>query len=225
MVEKVLVDGENIGAKTSYTFENVTKEHTISSTFKKQANNIDIPIVPDIPRINKVKKIYLNGLSTQIAAGKKLKLTATILPANATNKKLLWKSSNQKVATVTQSGVVILPKKGAGKKATITAMALDGSGVYATWKVTSMTGIVKSIKLTGAKQVKAGKNIKIKTQIKTTKKANKKLKWTSSNIKYATVTASGVVKTKKAGKGKKVKITAMATDGSGKKATITIKMK
>lgn len=190
-------------------------------TFKKQENNIDIPIVPDIPRINKVKKIYLNGLFAQIAAGKKLKLTATILPVNATNKKLLWKSSNQKVATVTQSGVVTLPKKGAGKKATITAMALDGSGVYATWKVTSMTGIVKSIKLTGAKQVKAGKNVKIKT----TKKANKKLKWTSSNIKYATVTASSVVKTKKAGKGKKVKITAMATDGSGKKATITIKMK
>ena len=225
IIEKILVDGENIGAKTSYTFENVTKEHTILATFKKQANNIDIPIVPDIPRINKVKKIYLNGLSTQIAAGKKLKLTATILPANATNKKLLWKSSNQKAATVTQSGVVTLPKKGAGKKATITAMALDGSGVYATWKVTSMTGIIKSIKLTGAKQVKAGKNVKIKTQIKTTKKANKKLKWTSSNIKYATVTASGVVKTKKAGKGKKVKITAMATDGSGKKATITIKMK
>ena len=29
IIEKVLVDGENIGAKTSYIFENVTKEHTI----------------------------------------------------------------------------------------------------------------------------------------------------------------------------------------------------
>ena len=225
IIEKVLVDGENIGAKTSYIFENVTKEHTISAIFKKKVNNIDVPIVPDIPRINKVKKIYLNGLSTKIAAGKKLKLTAIILPANATNKKLLWKSSNQKAATVTKSGVVTLPKKGAGKKATITAMALDGSGVYAIWKVTSMSGIVKSIKLTGAKKVKAGKKVKVKAQIKATKKANKKLNWTSSNIKYATVTKNGAVKTKKAGKGKKVKITAAATDGSGKKAAITIKMK
>ena len=225
IIEKVLVDGENIGAKTSYIFENVTKEHTISAIFKKQVNNIDVPIVPDIPRINKVKKIYLNGLSTKIAAGKKLKLTAIILPANATNKKLLWKSSNQKAATVTKSGVVTLPKKGAGKKATITAMALDGSGVYAIWKVTSMSGIVKSIKLTGAKKVKAGKKVKVKAQIKATKKANKKLNWTSSNIKYATITKNGAVKTKKAGKGKKVKITAAATDGSGKKAAITIKMK
>ena len=58
-----------------------------------------------------------------------------------------------------------------------------------------------------------------------TKKANKKLKWTSSNKKYATVSSAGKVKALKAGKGKKVKITAAATDGSGKKKTITIKIK
>lgn len=36
---------------------------------------------------------------------------------------------------------------------------------------------------------------------------------------------SGKVKALKAGKGKKVKITAMATDGSGKKKSVTIKIK
>ena len=56
-------------------------------------------------------------------------------------------------------------------------------------------------------------------------KANKKIKWTSSNTKYATVSSTGVVKTKKAGKGKKVKITAKATDGSGKKKSVTIRIK
>ena len=43
--------------------------------------------------------------------------------------------------------------------------------------------------------------------------------------RYATVNSKGVVTTKKAGKGKTVKITATATDGSGKKATIKIKIK
>lgn len=42
---------------------------------------------------------------------------------------------------------------------------------------------------------------------------------------YATVNSKGVVKTKKAGKGKTVKITAQATDGTGKKATVKIKIK
>ena len=42
---------------------------------------------------------------------------------------------------------------------------------------------------------------------------------------YATVSSSGKVKALKAGKKKTVKITAMATDGSGKKATKIIKIK
>ena len=173
----------------------------------------------------KVKKINLKGLSTKIAAGKKLKLTVTVTPYNAKNKKLRWSSSNTKVAKVTQSGIVTMIKKSGGKKAVITAVATDGSRVKASWKVTSMKGIVKNIKLTGVKTVKAGKSVKLKATVKATKKANKKLLWTSSNKKSATVNGKGVVKTKKAGKGKKVKITATATDGSGKKSTVTIKIK
>ena len=135
---------------------------------------------------------------------------------------LLW---NPKVATVTQSGIVTLKKKTGGKKVTITATATDGSKKYASWKITSMKGIVKKIKITGSKPVKAGKKLKLKAKVTATKKANKKLLWISSNTKYATVNAKGIVTTKKSAKGKTVKITAMATDGSGKKKTVKIKMK
>ena len=148
-----------------------------------------------------------------------------VLPKTASNKKLLWKSSNTKVATVTQGGVVTLKKKTGGKKVTITATATDGSKKYASWKLTSMKGIVKKIKITGSKPVKAGKKLKLKAKVTATKKANKKLLWTSGNTKYATVNAKGIVTTKKSAKGKTVKITAMATDGSGKKKTVKIKMK
>ena len=65
----------------------------------------------------------------------------------------------------------------------------------------------------------------MKAKVTATKKANKKLLWTSSNTKYATVNAKGIVTTKKGAKGKTVKITAMATDGSGKKHSIKIKIK
>ena len=118
-----------------------------------------------------------------------------------------------------------MKKKTGGKKVTITATATDGSRVSASWKVTSMKGIVKKVKITGAKTVKAGKSLKLKANVTATKKANKKLQWTSSNTKYATVNAKGVVKTKKTAKRKTIKITAMATDGSGKKATFKIKVK
>ena len=85
--------------------------------------------------------------------------------------------------------------------------------------------LLKKVKITGSKPVKAGKKLKLKAKVIATKKANTKLLWTSGNAKYATVNAKGIVTTKKSAKGKTVKITAMATDGSGKKHTVKIKIK
>lgn len=177
-------------------------------------------------KVTKVSKITISGSSKSIAAGKKIKLTAKVSPAKATNKTVKWKTSNKKYATVDKKGNVTLKKAGAGKTVTITATAADGSGKKATYKIKIMKNSVKSVSLKANKSVKAGKTLKVKATVKTTgKNANKTLKWTSSNTKYATVSAKGVVKAKKAGKDKTVKITAAATDGSNKKKTITIKIK
>lgn len=153
-----------------------------------------------------------------------MNLKAEIGLPDSITKQLIWKSSNTKVATVNANGVVTVKKKTGGKKVTITA-SNDKIKVSASWKVTSMKGIVKKVKITGTKTVKAGKSLKLKANVTATKKANKKLQWTSSNTKYATVNAKGVVKTKKTAKRKTIKITAMATDGSGKKATFKVKVK
>lgn len=174
-----------------------------------------------------VKKISVSGISKKIAAGKKIKLTANVEPYNAANQALSFSSSNKKYAIVSSKGVVTTKKAGAGKTVTITVKAADGSGVKATYKIKIMKHAVKSIKLSASsKSVKAGKSVKIKAKVNTTgKNVNKTLKWTSSNTKYATVSKSGKVKTKKAGKGKTVTITATSTDGTNKKAKIKIKIK
>lgn len=212
---EILYEEVGIGRKVvmPITVENAKPNTPKPDTGKKPSKKV------------KVTSIRLSGLSKQIAAGKKLTLKAAVLPKTASNKKLLWKSSNTKVATVTQGGVVTLKKKTGGKKVTITATATDGSKKYASWKITSMKGIVKKVKITGSKPVKAGKKLKLKAKVTATKKANTKLLWTSGNAKYATVNAKGIVTTKKSAKGKTVKITAMATDGSGKKHTVKIKIK
>lgn len=173
----------------------------------------------------KVSRITIKGVSKKIAAGKKIQLSVSILPANASNKGVKWSSSNQKFAKVDAKGKVTLLKKSAGKSVTITATAKDGSKVKAVYKIKSMKGVVKSIKISGKKNVKAGKKLKLKAIVKASKGANKKIQWKSSNKKYATVSSSGNVMAKKAGKGKKVKITAMATDGSGRKKTAVIRIK
>ena len=186
-----------------------------SNTTKPSGNTTKAP---------SIKPFKATGKPKQIAAGKKVNLKAEIGLPDSITKQLTWKSSNTKVATVNADGVVTVKKKTGGKKVTITA-SNDKIKVSESWKVTSMKGIVKKVKITGTKTVKAGKSLKLKANVTATKKANKKLQWTSSNAKYATVNAKGVVKTKKVAKGKTIKITAMATDGSNKKATFKVKVK
>ena len=84
---------------------------------------------------------------------------------------------------------------------------------------------VSSIKIKAKTSVKAGRKLALKTIIYPKTATIKKCKYKSSNKKYATVSKKGVVKTKLAGKGKKVKITVRATDGSGVTATISIRIK
>jgi len=82
---------------------------------------------------------------------------------------------------------------------------------------------VTGIKIKGiSKKIAAGKKITLSAEVKPADAANKTVTWKSSNTRWATVTKKGVVKTKKAGAGKKVTITATANDGSGKKATYKI---
>lgn len=149
------------------------------------------------------------------------------IPEDVKNQELIWESSNPAYADVSPKGVVTTKKAGAGKSVTITAKTQDGSDLTAVYEIKIVKHAVKSIKLKAKNtSVKVGKSVTVKATVKTTgKTANKTLRWSSSNEKYATVSKKGVVKTNKAGKGKTVKITAMATDGTGKKAVIKIKIK
>ena len=75
-----------------------------------------------------VEKITING-KTEAVAGGYLVLDATVTPKDATNKVLTWSSSDIKVATVDQEGIVKAVNEGT---ATITAEATDGSKVKGT---------------------------------------------------------------------------------------------
>ncbi len=187
------------------------------------------PAEPDNDAKTEVAGIEIGVPSYELAAGKSVKLSVDIEPKTAVNKNVIWVTSNSKYATVDKNNKLTLKKAGAGKSVDITAIAADGSGTTSGYgcEITIMKHAVKRIKLSASsKTVKAGKSVKIKATVKTTgKNANTTLKWTSSNKKYATVTDTGKVKAKKAGKNKRVTITARATDGTNKKAKIKLKIK
>ncbi|MBQ8865452.1 MAG: Ig-like domain-containing protein [Bacteroidaceae bacterium] len=80
-----------------------------------------------------VASITLNQTGLSIGLGKTSQISAIVLPENATNKKVVWASSNDSIATVDQTGNVTAV---AGGTCTITCSATDGSGVKAGLKVT-----------------------------------------------------------------------------------------
>ena len=176
--------------------------------------------------IYKVKSITITGMPKTIKPNSNFTLTAIVLPSNATNNKVTWQSSNTKYATVNSRGSVSIKSAGAGKTVKITATAKDGSNVKKTVTLKISKIPVKKITLkVSSTKVIAGKSIKIKATVSPSNATTKKLKWSSSNTKYATVTSSGVVKTKKAGKGKNVTITAASKDNGKIKGSVKIKIK
>ena len=98
-----------------FTYKDAVAEKTFKVTSKAPSNVL-------------VEKITING-KTEVVAGGYLVLDATITPKDATNKVLTWSSSDIKVATVDQEGIVKAVNEGT---ATITAEATDGSKVKGT---------------------------------------------------------------------------------------------
>lgn len=88
---------------------------------------------PPTPSTIDVTGITLSSTAKTVKVGETFTLTATVSPANATNKDVEWTTSDNSVASVDAQGKVSALSVG---EATISVKAKDGSGVVATCKVT-----------------------------------------------------------------------------------------
>ena len=121
-------------AKKGYKINSLTIDgKTYKGTTAKIVIKKDTVVKINASRL--VTKIKLNKTKATLKVGKTLKLKATIIPTNATTKKVKWICSNTKYATVSSSGVVKAKKAGKGKTITITCIATDGSNVKVTCKI------------------------------------------------------------------------------------------
>ena len=162
----------------------------------------------------RVTSIKISPTKITLYTGVTKKFVATIVPSNASNTKVTWKSSNTKIATVSTSGSV---KGIAPGSVTIQVKSVDGTHI-ANSKLTVLQKVIGvKINITKA-TIKVKANKQLKAIVAPSNATNKKVTWMSSNKKVATVSASGVVTGLAPGK---VTITCTSVDGS-KKATSTI---
>ena len=149
-----------------------------------------------------------------------VRIRLNFTPKSSKTTKLIYKTSNKKIATISKSGILRTKKKGT---VTITVIAKNNKKAKATTTLT-VGKVVKTLKFKEGtkKTVTEGKKFTLHPTYKPKDAATKAVTFKSSNTKVATVTSKGVVKAKKAGK---VKITATAKDAGKKKATFTLTVK
>ena len=169
-----------------------------------------------------ITSLTLNKSDLSLNVGDEETLTVTGTPSNATNKNLLWTSSNPDVASVSSSGGSTAKVIAAGKgSAVIKAEATDGSGKYVSCVVTVSNIQVLNVYLDKSSlDLSEGDTATIVATLYPTNATTKTLKWTSSNTSVATVDSKGNV-VAGATKGYAI-ITAAATDGSGKFAECVV---
>lgn len=185
------------------------------------SNGVSAQCIVTVNPIN-VETITLNHSEFDIITNQKEQLTATILPANATNKKIKWSSSNDGVALVGDNGLVKAVSPGHAK---ITATALDGSGVSAScfFNVSAPIISAQSINFVESNvDVEIDESKPLIVKILPDNTTNKKLEWRSSNPECATVSDDGVIKGVSVGN---VEITATTIDGSNLSTTCMVSVK
>ncbi|MDO4485588.1 MAG: Ig-like domain-containing protein [Bacillota bacterium] len=160
-----------------------------------------------------VDSIKLDKTDISIYHGSTTTISATVAPEDATDKTIVWTSSNEKVATVKDGKVTAV---GVGT-ATIKATSNDGNA-SAECKVTVKPVKVSKVKVNTSKTtVAVGSSKTLKALVYPSNATNKAVTWKSSNSKIAKVSSTGKVTAVKAGK---ATVTVTTKDGSFKAKTV-----
>jgi uncharacterized protein YjdB len=143
-----------------------------------------------------VTGLTLSEQSVTLEKGSTITLVATITPTNSSNPNVVWKSSDESVATVTNTGLVNAIKTGT---ATITAQSEDGGytvscQIVVKVDVTSLEISETTLSLT------EGQQKQLSASVLPTDATNKNIIWSSSNNNIVSVDSNGMVNAIKIGK-------------------------
>ena len=212
-------------------FTGSTGSATVTAKCGKLSAKVSFKVIRAVTGITITEK---NGAEPVLISGKSLQLTASVSPADATTKNLLWSSSDPNVAAVSSSGKVTAKTVYSASSVTITAAAKDGSGaaedytltVYpaASWVRIEQPNDDSAVRVMNGRTVPAvpGEELRLQAALCPAEaRQDTGITWSSSNAKLAEVDSNGTVRVKAKGS---VKITAKANDSSGKSASFTLKI-
>ena len=178
-----------------------------------------VTVTEDEPATVPVTGVSLDKDSLSLEEGETAALTATVSPADATNKELTWTSSDESVATVS-GGTVTAVKAGT---AVITVTTTDG-GFTAACAVTVTEKAPATVPVTGvslnktALSLTVGGSAALTATVIPNNAANRNVTWTSDKPGVAAVSADGTVSAVSAG----TAVVTVTTEDGGFTAVCTV---
>jgi len=143
-----------------------------------------------------VTSLSINKKNKKTGIKKSFKIVATVNSDAATNSKVSWSSTNNKIcriSNISADGNTVTVKTLRKGKAEIICRTTDGSKLSASCNVT-VVKLVTNISLNKSYvRLLEGKNVKLKAKVKPAKATQKKVTWTSDNPDVAFVNANGKV--------------------------------
>src|SRR6056300_1030100 len=166
-------------------------------------------------------KVLLESISikaSEIKGSKSLKLTANLLPNNATNKLLRWELSDESIANLSSSGILNPLKYGSVK---VVAKSTDGSDIFDERVFDFIPPILVNSIEVDQYEITDGLPIQIFALVLPTDAENKDLVWSISDSSIASIDQTGLLTPLTNGT---VQITISSTDNSEVFQTIEVKI-
>jgi len=140
-----------------------------------------------------VTGLTLNSTIVSLVPTQTTQLSVTVTPPNATNKGVIWSSSDSTIATVSSSGLVTGVAIGF---ATIAVMTVDGTNISATARATVVMGTIPVTGITlnqTTATLRPNATLTLTATVLPSNATDKTVTW-SSNSSNATVSSLGVVR-------------------------------
>lgn len=199
--------------KSSSAQQTSSNQKTTNSQTTKTSSNVNQSTTT---KTIEVENISIKNTEREIKVGDKLKMEAVIIPDNATDKTIVWSSSNESIANIDEQGNITPLKTGT---VTITAKSNNQKISSIDLKINQLPESIKIIN--NIDEMEVNSTIDLETTL-TPENAKSNLIWNSSDDDVAIVSSLGRITAKKEGE---VVITVKTENDKSDEIVIKVKNK
>ncbi len=190
-IAKVTSSGKVTGKKVG-----TAKIVAVSKVKPSKKKTISIKVVKYEKRV-RPGSISARISKTTLLSGGTAKITASVKPADTTNKTIKYRSTNNALATVTSSGIVTANTSGRAGVVKIRVYCGDknkrNQTVYKDFSITVLPVAVESVSTLATKKIGTSMTEQLYASVRPFNATNKTLKYTSSNPAVVSVNAKGEI--------------------------------